>query len=99
MQAVCAALFARERGKSNGGQHIEIAMLDVGANFFWPDGMALTGEMLVNKDPATLSGSRPSRRPPQVLMPTKVPPHFYYCDFLSLSPPPVCVCVCDSRTF
>lgn len=71
VQAVCAALFARERGQSDGGQHIEIAMLDVGANFFHPDGMALTGEMLVNKDPDTLSGSRPSRRPPQVLMPTK----------------------------
>lgn len=71
VQAVCAALFARESGKSDGGQHIEIAMLDVGANFFWPDGMALTGEMLVDKDPATLSGARPSRRPPQVLMPTK----------------------------
>ena len=71
VQAVCAALFARERGKSDGGQHIEIAMLDVGANFFWPDGMALTGEMFVDKDPSTLSGSRPSRRPPQVLMPTK----------------------------
>eukprot|EP01043_Picozoa_sp_COSAG02_P092484 COSAG02_NODE_29094_length_576_cov_0.937107_2_plen_101_part_01 len=71
VQAVCAALFARERGQSGGGQHVEIAMLDVGANFFHPDGMALTGEMLVDKDPATLSGSRPSRRPPQVLMPTK----------------------------
>ena len=52
------ALFARATGKSQGGQHVEIAMLDVGANFFWPDGMALTGEMLVDKDPDTLSGSR-----------------------------------------
>jgi crotonobetainyl-CoA:carnitine CoA-transferase CaiB-like acyl-CoA transferase len=70
VQAVLAALFARAAGKSR-GQHVEIAMLDVGANFFWPDGMALTGEMLVDKDPSTFSGGRPSRRPPQQLMPTK----------------------------
>ena len=36
-QSICAALFARERGA--GGQHIEIAMLDAGLAFFWPDGM------------------------------------------------------------
>eukprot|EP01052_Picozoa_sp_SAG31_P013197 SAG31_NODE_789_length_12087_cov_5.727227_4_plen_149_part_00 len=70
VQAVCAALFARASGKAQ-GQHVEISMLDVGANFFWPDGMALTGEMLVDKDPKSLRGSKPSRRPPQVLMPTK----------------------------
>ena len=43
-------------------------MLDVGANFFWPDGMSLTGEMFVDKQ--GLAGSRPSRRPSQVLSPT-----------------------------
>ena len=36
-QAITAALFARERG--SGGQHIDIAMLDVGIAFLWPDGM------------------------------------------------------------
>lgn len=36
-QAITAALFARERGL--GGQHVELAMLDVGLWFFWPDGM------------------------------------------------------------
>lgn len=36
-QAIAAALFARERG--NGGQHVEIPMLDACLYFFWPDGM------------------------------------------------------------
>jgi crotonobetainyl-CoA:carnitine CoA-transferase CaiB-like acyl-CoA transferase len=36
-QAITAALFQRERG--HGGQHLQIAMLDVGLWFFWPDGM------------------------------------------------------------
>ncbi|MDH3707051.1 MAG: CoA transferase [Acidimicrobiia bacterium] len=36
-QAVTAALLARERGQ--GGQHIEIPMLDATMYFFWPDGM------------------------------------------------------------
>ena len=36
-QAVSAALFQRERG--HGGQHLQLAMLDVGLWFFWPDGM------------------------------------------------------------
>jgi len=35
-QAVCAALFARERG--GGGQHILVPMLDVAMSFFFPDG-------------------------------------------------------------
>jgi crotonobetainyl-CoA:carnitine CoA-transferase CaiB-like acyl-CoA transferase len=35
-QAVCAALFARERGA--GGQHIVVPMLDVALSFFFPDG-------------------------------------------------------------
>jgi crotonobetainyl-CoA:carnitine CoA-transferase CaiB-like acyl-CoA transferase len=34
-QAITAALFARERGA--GGQHIELAMLDAGIAFLWPD--------------------------------------------------------------
>lgn len=67
VQAILAALFARASGKAE-GQHVEIAMLDVGANFFWPDGMSLTGEMFVEKE--GLEGSRPSRRPSQVLTPT-----------------------------
>ncbi len=44
-QAITAALFARERGAS--GQYIEIAMVDSGLAFLWPDGMwnhTLTGE-------------------------------------------------------
>ena len=36
-QAITAALFARERG--SGGQHVEVAMLDAGLSFLWPDGM------------------------------------------------------------
>jgi crotonobetainyl-CoA:carnitine CoA-transferase CaiB-like acyl-CoA transferase len=36
-QAITAALFARERG--NGGQHVEVAMMDAGLAFLWPDGM------------------------------------------------------------
>lgn len=36
-QAITAALFARERG--GGGQHVDVAMLDTGIAFLWPDGM------------------------------------------------------------
>ena len=36
-QAISAALFHRER--SGEGDHLVIPMLDVGAYFFWPDGM------------------------------------------------------------
>ena len=36
-QAITAALFARERGE--GGQALEVAMVDVGLSFLWPDGM------------------------------------------------------------
>jgi crotonobetainyl-CoA:carnitine CoA-transferase CaiB-like acyl-CoA transferase len=36
-QAITAALFARERGQ--GGQHVELSMLDIGLWYFWPDGM------------------------------------------------------------
>ena len=34
--SVTAALFARERG--HGGQHLDVAMLDVAIAFLWPDG-------------------------------------------------------------
>ena len=36
-QAICSALFARERGA--GGQHIKVPMIDASLAFFWPDGM------------------------------------------------------------
>ena len=36
-QAITAALFARERGQ--GGQHIDIPMIDSSLAFFWSDGM------------------------------------------------------------
>ncbi len=36
-QAITAALLARERGTAEGGQHIELAMLDAGIAFLWPD--------------------------------------------------------------
>jgi crotonobetainyl-CoA:carnitine CoA-transferase CaiB-like acyl-CoA transferase len=36
-QAITAALLAKEKGQ--GGQHIEVPMLDAAMNFFWPDGM------------------------------------------------------------
>jgi crotonobetainyl-CoA:carnitine CoA-transferase CaiB-like acyl-CoA transferase len=48
-QAITAALFARERGAP--GQHVRVAMLDVGLAFFWPDGMlrhSLIGDDVVN---------------------------------------------------
>jgi crotonobetainyl-CoA:carnitine CoA-transferase CaiB-like acyl-CoA transferase len=36
-QAVCAALYARER--SGQGQHIQVAMLDTMISYLWPEGM------------------------------------------------------------
>ena len=36
-QAVCAALVARANGA--GGQHIELAMVDAGIHFLWPEAM------------------------------------------------------------
>ncbi|MAI26025.1 MAG: CaiB/BaiF CoA transferase family protein [Myxococcota bacterium] len=36
-QAISAALFARERGQ--GGQHIQVPMIDASLAFFWADGM------------------------------------------------------------
>ena len=47
--SVTAALFARERG--SGGQHLDVAMLDVAIAFLWPDGgMADT---LLDEDAST----------------------------------------------
>jgi crotonobetainyl-CoA:carnitine CoA-transferase CaiB-like acyl-CoA transferase len=43
-QAITAALFARATGKA-AGQHIELAMLDAGIAFLWPDG-AMDAAML-----------------------------------------------------
>jgi crotonobetainyl-CoA:carnitine CoA-transferase CaiB-like acyl-CoA transferase len=50
-QAITAALFARERG--DGGQHVQIAMLDAVASFLWAD--AAGNEVLMDAD-----GSLPS---------------------------------------
>jgi len=36
-QAICAALFARERG--SGGRHLELSLLGATLAFLWPDGM------------------------------------------------------------
>lgn len=45
-QAICAALFARERGA--GGQHIDVAMIDAALAFFWVDGMM--GHTMLGED-------------------------------------------------
>lgn len=47
-QAICAALFARERGA--GGQHLRLSMLDAGLSFLWPDGHA--NSMLLEEEGA-----------------------------------------------
>ncbi len=36
-QAVCAALFNRER--TGGGEHVELSLLDAAVSFMWPDSM------------------------------------------------------------
>ncbi len=38
-QAVCAALFARERSGDDVGDHIELSLLDAAVSFMWPDAM------------------------------------------------------------
>ncbi len=39
VEAVLAALFARERNADRRGQHVEISMHEANLAFFWPDGM------------------------------------------------------------
>jgi crotonobetainyl-CoA:carnitine CoA-transferase CaiB-like acyl-CoA transferase len=51
VQAITAALFARERGL--GGQHVELSMLDAVVSFLWAD--AAGNEMMLGSD-----GSMPS---------------------------------------
>ena len=51
-QAICAALFARER--TGQGQHVKLAMLDAMVAWLWPDGMwnhTLMGEGVINELP------------------------------------------------
>ncbi len=62
VQAVTAALFARERGASDastaGGQHIELAMLDSVVSFLWAD--AAGNEVMTAADgsmPSSFSGN------------------------------------------
>jgi crotonobetainyl-CoA:carnitine CoA-transferase CaiB-like acyl-CoA transferase len=50
-QAITAALFARERGQ--GGQHLELSMMDAVVSFLWADSAA--NEVLVESD-----GTQPS---------------------------------------
>ncbi len=51
VQAITAALFARERGQ--GGQHLELSMMDAVVSFLWADSAA--NEVLVDSD-----GTQPS---------------------------------------
>jgi len=39
VEAILAALFARERDPQRQGQHVEISMHEANLAFFWPDGM------------------------------------------------------------
>ena len=39
VEAIVAALFARERDPQRRGQHVEISMHEANLAFFWPDGM------------------------------------------------------------
>ncbi|MEM7287657.1 MAG: CoA transferase [Actinomycetota bacterium] len=53
--SITAALFARERGR--GGQHLDVAMIDVAIAFLWPDG-GMADTML---DPEAATGTHLSR--------------------------------------
>jgi len=47
VEAILAALFARERHPERRGQHVEVSMHEANLAFFWPDGMmqhSLVGE-------------------------------------------------------
>jgi len=61
VQAITAALFARERGK--GGQHVELSMADSVVSFLWAD--AAGNEMMMDSDGSMNSsfvqGSKPFR--------------------------------------
>jgi crotonobetainyl-CoA:carnitine CoA-transferase CaiB-like acyl-CoA transferase len=61
VQAITAALFARERGM--GGQHVELSMADSVVSFLWAD--AAGNEMMMNSDGSMNSsfvqGSKPFR--------------------------------------
>ena len=61
VQAITAALFARERGL--GGQHIELSMTDAVVSFLWAD--AAGNEMMLDSDhtmnSSFVQGSRPFR--------------------------------------
>lgn len=58
-QAICAALYARE--KSGVGEHIRVAMLDAMISYLWPEGMMQY--TVVGKEAATAD---PNLRPDQV---------------------------------
>lgn len=55
-QAICAALFARER--SGEGEHIRLAMLDTMIGFIWPESM--TQQTVIGKEQTALD---PNARP------------------------------------
>ncbi len=55
-QAVCAALFARER--SGEGQHVRLSMLDTMVAFIWPE--AMTQHMVIGREG---TGINPNARP------------------------------------
>lgn len=59
VQAITAALFARERGA--GGQHVELSMLDAVVSFLWADSAG--NEMLLDSDGSMPSSFTQSIRP------------------------------------
>lgn len=59
VQAITAALFARERGA--GGQHLELAMFDAVVSFLWADSAG--NEMLLDSDGSMPSSFTQSIRP------------------------------------
>ncbi|MDH4145324.1 MAG: CoA transferase, partial [Acidimicrobiia bacterium] len=53
VQAILAALMARERDPERRGQHVEVSMLEAVLSFFWVDGMML--HTLVDEPEATMA--------------------------------------------